>query len=105
MGYHIGALISHFFAKNRSNDYVEMMFHHLVTFYLYAFSYLSNCLIGGVIAYIHDIGDVFVAFTRIWAESEFKATTAYTFIFCLIVWFYTRLLAFPYCIYIATWKL
>ena len=72
-----------------------MMFHHLVTLYLYSFSYLTNTLIGAVIAYIHDIGDAFVSLTRVFAESEYKKTTAATFTLTLIVWFYTRLWMLP----------
>jgi hypothetical protein len=105
MGYHIGGLISLFFAKEKQNDYIEMMFHHLVTFYLYAFSYLTNTLIGGVVAYIHDIGDIFVSWTRIWAESEYKRTTGYSFVLTILVWIYTRLIMFPMCIYVSTYKL
>ena len=32
MGYHACGLISHLLAEEKQNDYVEMVFHHLVTF-------------------------------------------------------------------------
>lgn len=105
MGYHIASLVEHLFSKEKQNDHVEMMFHHLVTFYLYAFSYLTNTFIGGPIAYIHDISDTFIAFTRMFAESDYKRVTAYSFVVCLIVWFHTRLYMFPQCIYYSTYKL
>lgn len=105
MGYHIGSLLHHFLAHKKSNDYLEMMFHHLVTFYLYAFSYMTNTLIGAVIAYIHDIGDIGVTWTRSWSESNYKRFTAYSFILTLFAWFYTRLTMLPWCIYVATIKL
>jgi len=105
MGYHIGSLLHHMFAQKKANDYLEMMFHHLITFYLYAFSYMSNTLIGAVIAFIHDIGDIGVTWTRAWSESNYKRTTAYSFILTLIAWFYTRLFMLPWCIYEATIKL
>jgi hypothetical protein len=41
MGYHIGSLINHAFAKKKQRDYMEMMFHHIVTAYLYTFSYMT----------------------------------------------------------------
>jgi hypothetical protein len=95
MGYHLGGLFSHFFAREKANDYLEMMFHHLVTFYLYAFSFLTNTYIGGVVAYLHDIADIFVSLTRIIAETEYKALTAITFAFTLVEWFHSRLWVFP----------
>ena len=105
MGYHIGSLLHHIFAHKKANDYLEMMFHHLVTFYLYAFSYMTNTLIGAVIALIHDIGDIGVTWTRSWSESNHKYVTAYSFILTLVAWLYTRLTMLPWCIYVATFKL
>lgn len=81
------------------------MFHHLVTIYLYTFSYMSNTLIGAVIAYIHDIADIGVTWTRAWAESDHGKISGYSFLLTLFAWFYTRLLILPWCIYIATCKL
>jgi hypothetical protein len=102
MGYHIGSILNHFFAKKKANDYVEMMFHHLVTLYLFIFSYMTNTLIGGVIALIHDIPDIGVCWTRSWTESNCKRITAYSFFLTLVVWLYTRLSMLPYCIYVST---
>lgn len=105
MGYHASSLISLLVAKERHNDFVEMMFHHLVTFYLYSFSFLSNLIIGGVIAYLHDITDIFVTCTRIFSETNFKKTTGALLCWTIIVWVYTRLYVFFQCIYIVTWRL
>lgn len=99
MGYHLHGLLHHSFAKKKSHDYMEMILHHLATIYLYGFSYLTHTMIGGVIAILHDIADIFVCFTRIWAESEYKGFTAATFSFTLIVWFYTRIYVFSIIIY------
>lgn len=57
-----------------------MMFHHLVTAYLFAFSYMTNTLIGAVVALLHDFPDIFVSWTRVWAETEYKHVCAYSFI-------------------------
>lgn len=48
-----------------------MMLHHLLTIYLYGFSYMSNTLIGAVVAFIHNLTDVFISVTRIFAESDY----------------------------------
>jgi hypothetical protein len=80
MGYHIGGLINHSLAKKKHNDYLEMMFHHIVTAYLFAFSYMTNTLIGAVVAFLHDFPDMFVSWTRVWAETEHARVTAYSFV-------------------------
>lgn len=42
------------------HDYMEMMLHHIVTMFLYGFSYLVNMTLGGaVVMYLHDIADIF----------------------------------------------
>jgi hypothetical protein len=69
MGYHIGSILNHCFANEKSNDFLEMMLHHLCTIYLYGFSYMTNTLIGAVVALIHDLPDVPIAWTRAWSES------------------------------------
>ena len=102
MGYHIGSLLHHGFTQKKANDYLEMMFHHLVTFYLYGFSYMTNTMIGPVIALIHDVADIGVTWTRAWSESKHGALTAYSFLLTLIAWAYTRLVMLPYCIYVST---
>lgn len=79
---------------------MEMLFHHLCTLYLYGFSYLTNTYIGGVIAIVHDISDILVTFTRIFAESEYKKTTGSIFMLTLISWVYSRLVLLPYVIYV-----
>ena len=56
-----------------------MTLHHLVTVYLYGFSHMTNTFIGGPVAFLHNWADVIVSFTRIWAESEYAALTAFTF--------------------------
>lgn len=102
MGYHLGSLLSHMFAKHKQRDYIEMMFHHLVTVYLYTFSYMTNTLIGAVVALIHDATDIFVSWTRVWAESDFKRVTAYSFVFAQFVWIYCRIYWLFQCIYVST---
>ena len=48
-----------------------MIFNHMVTLYLYIFSFLANTMIGGMIAYIHDISDIFICLTRIFNEAGY----------------------------------
>ena len=59
MGYHLHMLLHHVMDHVR-HDYVEMMLHHIVTMFLYGFSFMMNMtLAGAVVMYLHDIADVF----------------------------------------------
>lgn len=105
MGYHLSALIQLVFTSEKKSDYIDLLLHHLVTIYLYGFSYLTNTMIGGIIAHLHNCGDIFIAFTRVLSESEYKGCTAASFSFALVVYLYTRLLVLSQCIYIVIFKL
>jgi hypothetical protein len=78
--------------------------HHLVTLYLYTFSYMTNTVIGGVIAFLHNVCDIFIGITRIFSETEYRKILTGTFICALTVWFYTKLWVFPQCIYVVTYR-
>jgi hypothetical protein len=59
MGYHLQCLLHHM-SDHVRHDYMEMMLHHIVTMFLYGFSYLVNMTLGGaVVMYLHDIADIF----------------------------------------------
>ena len=82
-----------------------MMFHHLVTAYLYGFSYMTNTMIGAVVAFLHDFTDIFVSWTRIWAETDYKRVTAYSFLFAQVVWSYMRVYWLSQSIWVSTIRL
>lgn len=102
MGYHIGSLVHYVFTQNKSNDYLEMVLHHVVTFYLYAFSYMSNTLIGPIVALIHDFSDVFLHIARIFSETEYHKVTGVSLGIAMIAWVYARLSLLPWSIYVST---
>ena len=54
---------------------------------------------GAVIAYLHDLTDITVSMVKTVSETEFKLTTVAVFVIHMFMWFYVRLLIFPYCIY------
>lgn len=82
-----------------------MVFHHLVTIYLFGFSHLTNTIVGGVVLLLHDSSDIFIGFSRIFSETKYSKTCACCFVIALIIYFYTRLLIFPYVIYVSTVKI
>lgn len=71
MGFHIAQLFTQIFLEDwKKSDFIEMTLHHLVTVYLYGFSHMTNTLIGGPVAFLHNWADVVVSWTRLWAETE-----------------------------------
>lgn len=77
-----------------------MLLHHLVTMYLYGFSFMTNTLIGGVIAYLHDMADIWVTLLRIWGESVYQKFVLPTYIMTVLTWAYSRVIVLPYIIYL-----
>ena len=103
MGFHIAALLNQLlFEDKKKSDYIEMTLHHLVTVYLFGFSYMTNTFIGAPVIFLHNWADVVVSWTRIWGETEHKAIALSSLGFSQIVWAYTRLWVFPQLIYSST---
>jgi len=82
-----------------------MVFHHIVTIYLFGFSHLTNTIVGGVVLLLHDSSDIFIGFSRIFSETKYSLTCAICFATALLIYAYTRLLIFPYVIYVSTIKI
>ena len=60
MGYHVGDTIVHTFFKERASNFNEMLLHHIATATLFFCCIYANQMgIGSVIAYLHDIADIF----------------------------------------------
>ena len=98
-GYHLAQLIVHGLGTKR-NDFVEMFLHHIATIYLMFGSYMFNCWeCGAIIAFLHDFSDAFGHFTKFSVNLIFKKTTVFIFSMCMVIWFWTRCLTFPYMIY------
>ena len=71
MGYHLHMLVHHILDHVR-HDYVEMMLHHVLTLFLFGFGHLTNMILcAAVIAYLHDIADVFAQYVRCFCETTF----------------------------------
>jgi len=77
-----------------------MGMHHIVAVYLFGGAYLYNAWeIGSVIAFLHDIADITTNIVKALAESKYKTPTAIAFVTHMLIWFYTRNIILPYCIY------
>jgi hypothetical protein len=106
MGFHTAQLVQQvFFESWKKSDFLEMTIHHIVTVYLFGYSYMAQTWIGVPVAFLHNIADVFVSLTRFWAETNFKKTAGYCFLIAVIVWGYTRIYVFPQLIWASCVKL
>ena len=100
MGYHISSFMELLFASTRKNDFREMLLHHITTCTLYLGFIYSNILgVGGVIAWLHDLADVFVALSRFLNCLGFENEASFVFWVMYVVWVYTRMVVLPIYIY------
>lgn len=91
IGYHIGETLFHLFFDERSNDFYEMLCHHLCTCFLLITMIFSNYLsYGCVVAFLHDFSDIFVGLVKITNPSVHEDLTMVFFILNIIVWIWTR---------------
>ena len=99
-GYHVYNFFSHLFIHPRTNDFEEMLLHHIAAFCLY-FCYIYGNLVpfGAVIAYLHDLADVFGNLCKALNSSTYQDSSAFFFVMCMIVWFATRCIILPQMIY------
>lgn len=92
-GYHIESLFTHIFGV-KDADYVEMIFHHVLTLNLIFFSYLSMFTKAGIlILWLHLWSDIFSSSARAWGYiSSLNAFLSYLGL--LSSWIYSRLFVF-----------
>ena len=102
MGYHFCDALNMILFKERTSDFYEMTLHHVATVALYFCMIFGNAMtIGCLIAFLHDIADVFVACTKTLSTMN-KDYDGYAFSFfaCMILaWIWTRLYVLPRLIY------
>lgn len=96
--YYLKVTIQHVFGPRR-NDFVEILLHHFLAFYLLAWSFFLNDWEHGVIiVWLHYLNDALVALLRITIEIH-PVTGMLVHCANIVVWIYNRLVAFPYVIY------
>ena len=99
-GYHVFDFIEHMFFKEKQSDFQELLLHHIATCCLYFAFLLSNMMgVGAVIAWFHDVADIFVTLSRVLNCLGMEKVTPVAFISLLTVWIYTRNLILPIYIY------
>lgn len=100
MGYHLSDWFNLTFVRERASDFNEMSLHHLATFTCYFAAIWGNYLvIGGVVAYLHDIADIFTTTARVLNSTHYEKSALVCFIFLLASWVWTRLYVLPQFLY------
>lgn len=99
-GYHVMDLIRHL-VSTRKSDFVEMLFHHVVSVILLMGYMLPNGhVLGSFLAVIHDVSDCFINLGRIFQPTKHFKTTALGLVGCTVTWLYTRIILLPYSIWL-----
>ena len=81
----------------KTKDLFEMTLHEVVTIYLYAGCYLMNMIeIGVVISWLHSASDILIMLSKVLSQTKYATATAIVFLIEMVIWFYMRLIVFPY---------
>jgi len=76
---------------------LEMTLHEVLTIYLYGGCYLTNFWeVGALVSLLHGVSDIPGMLTKVLSETKHGNLTACVFVSCMLVWFWTRLIVFPW---------
>lgn len=77
-----------------------MALHHVIAIFLCTGAYLLNLWETAIlIAFIHDIAEVICNFVKLCAETQYHTVSVISFLYLMMVWFYTRIFVFSQFIY------
>lgn len=100
LGYHVQDSIEHKFFKRHETDYRELTIHHILTVCLYLGFMFGNLIaVGTVIAWFHDMADIFVASSRVANCIGLKKASTVLYACLMFTWIYTRCIILPIYIY------
>eukprot|EP01047_Picozoa_sp_COSAG01_P072388 COSAG01_NODE_11498_length_1921_cov_4.789243_2_plen_309_part_00 len=98
LAFYFQALLSLLLLDDPRSDFLEYLLHHLVTIFLIAVSYHTRIVrYGLVILLLHDIGDVFLNWAKVfkYCGSACDVLCTICFVSFVIVFFLTRLVFLP----------
>mmetsp|Transcript_9299 Transcript_9299/g.11375 ORF Transcript_9299/g.11375 Transcript_9299/m.11375 type:complete len:214 (+) Transcript_9299:291-932(+) len=99
-GFRLEGFISHGFLKERGNDYMEMLFHDIITIFLFLGYLYGNWMpIGTLVVIMHDITDCPIHISKGLYSTTLGSYSPIVFIFAQLMWAYFRLYTFPCVIY------
>jgi ceramide synthetase len=104
MGYHVHQFVD-LLCRGRRGDFWELLIHHLVAIVLFSMCYLLNLsIMGAIVAFVHYSSDIFCMALRGFSETKFRKVTIFSAVLMAISWFWTRLVVFPYLIWVILTK-
>jgi hypothetical protein len=96
LGYYVGKTFEDMFMREKRNDFVEMLLHHILTIELYVGSYMTNHLaIGSLVILTLDWTSICVGFSRGLSETKYKAWTIGFGVGMFLTWIYFRIIVYP----------
>jgi len=100
MGYHLNELISHLTAKEKDNDFYEMMLHHFCAVGLFLGMIIANFLAPGcIIIFLHDFTDIFAGLTKFLSCTKNDGLTIVVGLLMMSFWFWCRNVWFTNIVY------
>lgn len=106
LGYYISKTFEDMVLREKRNDFMEVLLHHVLTIELYVGSYMINELaVGSLIILILDWTGIFVGFSRAFSETKFKKLVFYFGVGMWVTWIYFRIIVYPVIFYEGGYKL
>jgi len=100
MGFHVFNCFEHCFLKEPAGDFYEMLLHHIASCSLYfCMIYGNNMAIGCMIAFLHDIADIFGNAIKCMSTTHYDKAILPLFFTMMSVWFWTRIYVLPVIVY------
>ena len=100
-GYHFGGLVTHLIFNREANDFQDMLLHHIATLaVMFACILLNYMSIGACIAWLHDMGQIPLQISKVFASTTHNRAAIYVFALALLLWVVTRLVWFAFFIYV-----
>jgi len=91
-GYHLEELVDLVCFLEPSNDYYEMLLHHLAAVILYLGMVGNNSInAAGMCGWFHGLADIFVYLSRVFSQTEYAKYGYFAFALLIVSWFWTRL--------------
>ena len=82
--------------RKSNSDFKVMLIHHVVTLSLVISGYLARHFNHGlVVAYLHDVTDIFLEFSKLLNYTVGDPWSVFTFFQFMVAFFVTRIVVYP----------
>jgi len=96
LSFYIHGFVTHITIEVRRKDFIQMLFHHIISAGLIVVSYqFSLWKFGTVLLLLHDINDVFLESGKLFVYSGYQKLADIAFGCLIVCWFITRIILYP----------